>query len=169
MLFRAAAHEPAPDALLVQIEALLGMDGAEVLHYTDRRRGQRRSMRLAPAAAAEGSAAGEARLEGFLLAGDTSAEAWVKALLQQELPAQAYGRLLLQPGAKPPLAVAARGRQVCSCFDVSEPSIAAALAAQPGPPDAQLQRLQDTLRCGTNCGSCIPELRRLIRVHAQAA
>ena len=43
-----------------------------------------------------------------LLAGDTSAEAWLKTLLLQELPAQAYGRLLLAPGAKAPGALQAR-------------------------------------------------------------
>ena len=37
-----------------------------------------------------------------MLAGDTSAEAWIKTVLQDELPAQSYGRLLLVPGAKAP-------------------------------------------------------------------
>ncbi len=125
VLLRAAAHEPAPDALLAEIESLLGLDGRGVLHYADRRRGQRRSMRLS----AEHAADGAARLEGFLLAGDTAAEAWIRTLLQDALPAAAYGRQLLSPGAKPPIAVAARGRQVCSCFDVGESAIAACLDA----------------------------------------
>ncbi|CAG0932857.1 hypothetical protein PLCT1_02193, partial [Planctomycetaceae bacterium] len=100
LLFRAAAYEAAGDEMLQRIEALLGLDGRDVLHYADKRRGQRRSMRLA----AHGS---DKRLEGFLLAGDTSAESWIKTLLQDELPAQAYGRSLLSPGAKPPAALAA--------------------------------------------------------------
>ena len=162
LLFRAAAHEAAPDALLVQIEHLLGLGGQEVLHYADARRGQRRSMRLQRDGA-------DTRLDAFLLAGDIAAEAWIKTLLQDGLPAQDYGRLLLVPGAKPPLAVAARGRQVCSCFDVSEPAITATLAARPGPPEAQLLHLQETLKCGTNCGSCIPELKRIIRLQVRAA
>ncbi|HJV62893.1 MAG TPA: molybdopterin-dependent oxidoreductase [Albitalea sp.] len=162
VLFRAAAYEAASAELLARIEFLLDLGGAEVLHYVDKRRGQRRSMRLA-------GSGGEMRLEGFLLAGDTTAEAWIRALLQDELPAQAYGRLLLVPGAKAPVAVAARGRQVCSCFDVSETAIGQALARAAGSEQVQLQQLQDTLRCGTNCGSCVPELKRMVRQRLQPA
>ena len=128
----------------------------------DKRRGQRRSMRLM-------KAGDDTRLDGFLLAGDISAEAWVKALLQDELPAQAYGRLLLVPGAKPPVALALRGRQVCSCLNVSETQIEATLAGCSGPPDLQLEQLQNALKCGTNCGSCVPELKRLVRLQPQSA
>jgi assimilatory nitrate reductase catalytic subunit len=109
------------------------------------------------------------RLDGFALAGDISAEAWVRPLLQQELPAQAYGRLLLVPGAKAPVALAMRGRQICSCFNVGEDEIAATLARCDGAPPAQLAQLQSALKCGTNCGSCLPELRRIIRARPVAA
>jgi assimilatory nitrate reductase catalytic subunit len=159
VLLRAAALTPPPPALLLQIEAALGLAAAGVLHYADPRRGQRRTMHLSGAGAAT-------RLEGFLLAGDISAEAWVRPLLQGELPAQAYGRTLLIPGAKPPLAVAPRGRQVCSCFDVSESQIGATLAATTGAPEVRLAQLQGALKCGTQCGSCLPELRRLVRIPA---
>ncbi|MES2229565.1 MAG: molybdopterin-dependent oxidoreductase [Pseudomonadota bacterium] len=161
VLLRAAAAQAPPSALLSRIEAELGLAAAGVLHYADPRRGQRRAMRLA------GAGAGM-RLEGFLLAGDIGAEAWVRPLLQDELPAQAYGRLLLLPGAKAPVALAPRGRQVCSCFDVSEVQIGAALATATGAPDARLAQLQQALKCGTNCGSCLPELRRMIRAQSAA-
>ena len=161
VLFRAAGHEAAPDALLAHIEGALGLGAHGVLHYTDKRHGQRRSMRVVPAG--DGT-----RLDGFMLAGDISAEAWVKPLLQDELPAQAYGRLLLVPGAKAPVAVPARGKQVCSCFDVSESQIKAALGGCTGTPDTRLLQLQDRLKCGSNCGSCVPELKRLVRVSQQA-
>mgnify|MGYP002147983249 CR=1 FL=1 len=105
----------------------------------------------------------EARLEAFLLAGDTRSRAWIQALLQDELPAQAYGRLLLSPGAKAPVAVQARGKQVCTCFNVTEDAIQQRLATCHGGPDARLATLQADLKCGTNCGSCIPELKRLVR------
>jgi assimilatory nitrate reductase catalytic subunit len=158
--FRAAAAEPVPAALLAQIEALLGLDGQQVLHYQDPRRGQRRSMRLV-------EHEGGPRIEAMLLAGDTRAEAWIKPLLQECLPAQAYGRLLLLPGASPPVALASRGRQVCTCFDVSDKQIEAVLAGLDGAPDAQLERLQQALQCGTNCGSCVPELKRLVALQAE--
>ncbi|MBC7717176.1 MAG: (2Fe-2S)-binding protein, partial [Pseudorhodobacter sp.] len=106
------------------------------------------------------------KLEGFLLAGDISAEAWVKTLLQDELPTQAYGRLLLVPGAKAPLAVVSRGKQVCSCFDVSERQIETVFETATGSDAERLAAVQSQLRCGTNCGSCLPELNRM--VHARS-
>jgi len=112
---------------------------------------------------------GNARLDAFVLGGDIRAEAWVKSLLTDELPAQAYGRALLRPGAQPPVAVVARGRQVCSCFNVTEPEILDALKRCSGTADARLDQLQGALKCGTNCGSCIPALRTLVRSSVQAA
>ena len=162
VLFRAAGHEAPDDALLQRIEGILGLGTKGVLHYADKRRGQRRSMRIEPAGS-------DAHLEGFLMAGDISAEAWIKPLLQDELPAQAYGRLLLIPGSKAPVAVASRGKQVCSCFDLSDRQIVAALQAMRGPPDAQLLALQGQLKCGSNCGSCIPELKKIIQLQQNAA
>jgi assimilatory nitrate reductase catalytic subunit len=159
VLLRAASTTPPGDALLARIESLLALDAAAGpgprLHYADARRGQRRTMRM--------SGEGESRrLEGFLLAGDISAEAWIRPLLQEERPADAYGRSLLVAGAKPPVPTVARGRQVCSCFDVDETEIATVLARTHGPSDAVLRALQAELKCGTNCGSCLPEVRRLV-------
>jgi assimilatory nitrate reductase catalytic subunit len=51
---------------------------------------------------------------------------------------------------------AAFERAVCACFKVSESEIRAAVSA-----GATLSALQKNLKCGTNCGSCVPELRRL--------
>jgi assimilatory nitrate reductase catalytic subunit len=156
LLFRAAAHEPAPDAMLARIEELLGLAGSESLRYADARRGQRRTVRLVR----EGA---DAHLEAFLLAGDTSAETWIKPLLQDGHPAQAYGRQLLMPGAKPPGSVPASGKQVCTCLNVGAPQIEAHLAACEGSDGQRLASLQQTLKCGTNCGSCLPELKRMVR------
>ncbi len=156
VLFRAATAEPAPADRVAGIASLFGLQGDAALHYADARRGQRRSLRLAS------TADSEQRLEAFLLAGDTRAEAWIAPLLQQQLPARAYGRLMLAPGAAPPGATPRRERQVCSCFDVGEDRIEGFLAqcgatAEP----ERIAALQGALRCGTQCGSCLPELRRL--------
>ena len=149
----------AADEVVARIEALLGLDAADTLRYADRKKGQRRAMRLAR----NGE---QARLEAFILAGDTSAQAWVKTLLQEELPAQAYGRLLLVPGAKAPVAVQSRGKQVCTCFNVTAPAIDGYLAGCSGTEDERLASLQSALKCGTNCGSCLPELKRMVRAVA---
>jgi assimilatory nitrate reductase catalytic subunit len=65
--------------------------------------------------------------------------------------------------------VVARGRQVCSCFNVSEAEIGHALGSCSGAPQTQLQQLQAALKCGTQCGSCVPELKRLVRLRQQVA
>ncbi|HEX7889077.1 MAG TPA: molybdopterin dinucleotide binding domain-containing protein, partial [Ramlibacter sp.] len=156
VLFRAAAYEAPPEELVQKLETLLGLTGIETLRYADKRKGQRRSVRVQKHGA-------DMKLEALLLAGDTSAEAWLKALLLQELPAQAYGRQLLAPGAKAPVAVQQKGKQVCSCFGVEAPAIEKHVAACGGSHEERLASLQGQLKCGTNCGSCVPELKRIIR------
>ncbi|WP_416142037.1 molybdopterin-dependent oxidoreductase [Hydrogenophaga sp.] len=156
VLFRAAAHDAPEPALIERIEALLGLNTADALRYADKRLGQHRAARLVRV--------GEVtQLDGFVLAGDTRAEAWLKPLLQDELPADAYGRRLLMPGAKPPVAIEAKGRQICTCFNVTDLTITERLTTCEGTEDERLATLQASLRCGTNCGSCVPELKRLVR------
>ena len=155
--------------LLIQIEEILGLTRPDVLRYVDKKRGQRRTAKLT-------RVGDQAELTGFLLAGDTSAEAWIKTVLEGELPAQTYGRLLLSPGSKPPVAVQARGKLVCTCLNVTDAAIEAHLhnmvrtgSNQLLTTDAdRLASLQSALNCGTNCGSCVPELKRMVRSAAKA-
>ena len=156
VLFRAAASEAVPAQLLERIEAVLQLQGAEVLRYADVKRGQRRAMRMQ-------RVGDDTRLDGFLLAGDTSAQAWVSRLLLEEQAAQAYGRALLLPVAKPPLAVVSKGKVVCTCFNVRDIAIEDNLKSTTGNPAERLAKLQGALHCGTNCGSCVPELQRIVR------
>jgi assimilatory nitrate reductase catalytic subunit len=156
LLFRAAAHEAPPPEVLAQIEVALQLEGHATLRYVDPGRGQRRVAKLV-------RVGDDQRLEGILLAGDIRAEAWIRTLLQDELPAQGYGRLLLSPSATAPVAVQQRGRQVCTCFNVREDAIQAVLSQCPGDDAERLAALQGQLQCGTNCGSCVPELKRLVR------
>jgi assimilatory nitrate reductase catalytic subunit len=46
---------------------------------------------------------------------------------------------------------------------VSQAQIEGELGRCSGSPDSRLQHLKDTLKCGTNCGSCVPELQKMIR------
>jgi assimilatory nitrate reductase catalytic subunit len=59
-------------------------------------------------------------------------------------------------GSLPDTSASACDRAVCACFKVPESSIRSAVAA-----GASLAKLQKDLKCGTSCGSCVPELRRL--------
>ena len=152
VLWRASAATPAEAALIAEIAALLGLDGRTAMRYEDAERGQFRSARL------DGG-----RLRGVLLAGDTRAESWIRTLVKDELPAQAYGRRLLAASATPPVAITERGRQVCTCFNVTEPQIVEQLGRCEGSAEARLSQLQGALKCGTNCGSCLPVLRGLVK------
>ena len=162
ILFRAAANYMPNDDSIDAIEALLGLNTLDTLRYEDKKRGQRRAARLAR------MPNGSAQLQGFVLAGDTSAEAWIKTLLQDQLEAQSYGRLLLSPGAKAPISIQSKGAQVCTCFNVTEPAINAQLKLCSGNDDERLSQLQTALQCGTNCGSCVPQLKRLVRSSTQS-
>ena len=164
VLFRVAADVAPEPALLQQILQIfsLGKAQAEVLRYDDHRRHQHRAMRLQR----DGK---QATLQAFALAGDISAEAWVKALLQQQLPAQDFGRQLLSPRATAPVNLAPQGQQVCTCLNVSEPAIVATLARCSGSAAQRLGQLQDQLKCGTQCGSCGPKLKQLVQATAVAA
>jgi len=125
-----------------------------VLRYHDRQRSQFRRLRL--------ERAGEKRiLRGVLLAGDTRAEAWIRTLLQDELPTPLPGAALLAAGSVPPMVMEQPSPQVCTCFNVSQRQIATTLSECTGSAAERLGRLQDTLKCGTNCGSCLPVLRQM--------
>ena len=51
------------------------------------------------------------------------------------------------------------GKIVCSCFSVGETAIVRAITDG----CQSVQTLGQQLRCGSNCGSCIPELRALLK------
>ena len=158
LLFRAADHAAPADAVLEQMETLLHLNGPAVVRYADKKKGQRRAALLL-----RDTATGNARLQAFLLSGDTSAQAWVTTLLKDGLPAQSYSRAVLVASAKPPVPVQSRGKVVCTCFNVTDTQIDAQLASCGGKTNARLAALQGALQCGTNCGSCLPELRRKVQ------
>ena len=178
LLFRAAGHEAPTEDVLKQIESLLGLNVtanmtanmtastsqvmSQVMRYADKKKGQHRTIKLT-------GNREHAELEAFLLAGDTRSEAWVKTLLQDSLPAQSYGRMLLVPGSKAPIAVKSRGKAVCTCFNVTDVAITEQLAKSFGSGERRLSELQASLKCGTNCGSCVPELKRMIRDNPSVA
>jgi len=159
VLFR-AADDQAPDAVVLdQIAECLGLNQTGVIQYQDARRGQRRAAQLS----APQAAGGERHLTAFMLAGDTLSADWLQAVLFNQNAAQSFGRHLLQPRKTPPLPLAAARKQVCSCWNVSEDAILSGLQAMQGENDSKLLQLQAALKCGTQCGSCQPELRRLVR------
>ncbi|WP_322522246.1 molybdopterin-dependent oxidoreductase [Guyparkeria halophila] len=82
---------------------------------------------------------------------------WLADLIRSEALSLTQ-RLGLLAG-RPAEAMPDTGPIVCSCFQVGETSVLEAIDADGlDTPEA----LGKALRCGTNCGSCIPELKQLI-------
>ena len=70
-------------------------------------------------------------------------------------------RLSLLAGLEP--AAASDGKIVCACFSVGEASICSAIRAKKLTTPAEIGAV---LQAGTNCGSCIPELKQLLDLDA---
>jgi assimilatory nitrate reductase catalytic subunit len=157
---RAAHGTAVADEVLQRVEALLGLDVLQTLRYADPRTGQRRCMRTRPLGA-------DTVLTAFLLAGDTRSHAWTAALLEQSDAVQGLGRSLLAASSTAPVAMAPAAKVVCACFGVSENAIAQGLQAATGDATQRLGLVQQQLKCGTNCGSCVPQLQRMARLVAQ--
>ncbi len=151
-----AFAEPPPAALVVALSTLLGLTGPGVLRYADGRRGRSRALRLS-------GAGDQARLQALLRSGEGDDGAWLEALWRERAPVAAMGHRLLAPDATQALPVGSP--QVCTCFNVREDAIRACLqrSASGQGEDQRLAALQAELRCGTQCGSCLPTLRRLVR------
>jgi assimilatory nitrate reductase catalytic subunit len=160
VLFRAACSE-APDMARVQtLENLLQLDVQSGLRYADAKRSHLRSIKLNRQHALP-------QLEAFVMAGDTSAEAWLKTLLQTQQTTEGYGRRLLMTGQHPPVALKEVGQTICTCVGVKDLAIEAWLKNHPGQEDVQLTGLKSDLKCGTQCGSCVPQLKRIIALKSE--
>ena len=154
ILFR-AANDGAPSAAwIAALDAILALDADEVLRYEDARRGCSRRIRIV-----------DDRLLGVRLAGDadaiTSGE-WLRQWLVGGQPVAQVRRLLLSGAIHAPSGFVLSSKTICQCHNVTEQEIAAALARHEGEPHERLAALKDQLKCGTNCGSCLPELRALV-------
>ena len=65
-------------------------------------------------------------------------------------------------GAKPPVSLVDKGATVCTCVGVRDVAIAAHLKNCAGDEETRLASLKNRLGCGTQCGSCVPQLKRMI-------
>ena len=161
VLFRAAHDDTLDMTAVAAVEAALGIGEStadasasppsHLLRYDDARRGHARRVLV-----------GGDALAAVSLRGDWSAEGWLKEYLEGAMPVAALGRLLLRPGSGAPSGFASRGRVLCSCWNVGEAEIVATLQAEAGTPPQRLAALQARLKCGTQCGSCVPELKRMV-------
>lgn len=97
------------------------------------------------------------RLTGYLYLNKTHRPpelSWVSSKIGTTLTTQERQRLL---SLKAPSGVDT-GRVICSCFQVRDSQLKEAVTEGA----ETLTELQKQLRCGTNCGSCIPELKAFL-------
>ena len=155
MLILRAAHKEAPNQTIVdKIDAILGMeDGMPLLNYNDAKRGISKRILIE-----------HNKITGVRLMGETLAADWLKAVMLSGQFTDDLRRWALAPLVAPPSGQRGRGKIVCNCIDVSENEIIETIQL-----GADLTTLQSKLKCGTECGSCVPELRRLVRVHCKHA
>ena len=153
VILRAAASVPLSAHFVAQIDRILGLDQADdVLQYEDKRREVGRRMRIK-----------DGKLAALRLSGDVAAKDWLQDWLAQGTPVAHLTRVLLAPSAKPPQGFTPRGRVICNCLNISEVEIMNQLKTIPPRAENRLGALQGALKCGTECGSCVPELRRIIQ------
>lgn len=87
---------------------------------------------------------------------------WLASLFGQPVlePADLAGLLSAHP---PKGAVSDTGRIVCACFSIGAKTIASTIQAQGLD---SIEAVGACLKAGTNCGSCVPEIRRILEQRA---
>jgi len=147
LVFETASEGPLAEALVQDMDVAFGLDDPLLtMNYQDARRGIWKKARVE-----------DGVITGARLSGETAARDWLKSLIADGAPAMEVRNWLLAPVEQPPDGQVGRGRIVCNCLNVAEPDIVAVIAG-----GADLAVLQSTLKCGTECGSCVPELKRMI-------
>ncbi|WP_053146684.1 nitrate reductase [Pseudomonas sp. P97.38] len=153
-----AASAAAPDPELLQaIDEQLGLIDGPVLAYDDPRRAIGKRVRIE-----------NGRITAIRLAGETLARHWLQNLWQEGRADEQLRRWLLAPLSAPPGNVGAAvgggsgGKTLCNCLNVSQRAICAGIER-----GLDLQGLKKELGCGTQCGSCVPEIKRLLVASAQ--
>jgi assimilatory nitrate reductase catalytic subunit len=153
VVMRAYSAHPIPESMLQNIERLFELDDAScTMRYVDARRRVEKIARIE-----------DGIVNSVCLAGETAAQEWLKNMMVQGASAEATRAWILAPVREPPHGTFTRGAVVCNCLDVSALEINAALAGGAG-----LAQLQKQLKCGTECGSCLPELKRMVNRRADA-
>ncbi|MFC4278670.1 nitrate reductase [Achromobacter aloeverae] len=138
-----AARAPAATELAALYDALglgAGATGA-VAVYDDPARGKLRRAAL-----------DQGRPRAFFLAGDLLAHDTLAAWADGGAAPASLARLLMGQDAGTP-----RARTICVCVGVTDRAIAAGIAD-----GLDLDGLKQTLGCATGCGSCAPEISRMI-------
>ncbi len=160
LIFKAAHHEAPDMALISKIDEILGMmDDMPLLNYQDDKRGISKRILVE----SSGSETSDKKVTGVRLVGETLATEWLKEVMTTGEFTNDLRKWALAPLSAPPASQPSRGKIICNCLDVSENEIIDAVSR-----GADLITLQNKLKCGTQCGSCVPELKKIISVFSKA-
>lgn len=149
LLIRAASATAPDPQWLRDIDQHLGLQEGPVLAYDDPQRSIGKRVRI-----------DHGRITAIRLAGETLAQHWLLNLWREGRADEQLRRWLLAPLSAPPGqagASAAGDKTLCNCKNVSQSAVCAGIAR-----GLDLQGLKQELGCGTQCGSCVPEIKRLL-------
>ncbi|GAA6129724.1 nitrate reductase [Halopseudomonas sabulinigri] len=147
LLIRAAAATPPDTALLAQIDTLIGLDNGPVLRYDDAGRAIGKRVKIE-----------DGRITAVRLTGETAARNWLRGVWQSGEADAELRRWFLAPVSAPPGGASnQQDKTLCNCMNVSQSQICAGIER-----GLNLDGLKQELGCGTQCGSCVPEIKRLI-------
>lgn len=145
VVFRAAMSSALTEDCLHEIDVVFGLDDESAIVYADHRR-----------QISKRAVASDGRLVGVRLAGETLAQSWLKEAMTDNALDAAMIRWAVAPIGNPPGPLVEKSRIVCVCADITEARLKTELNQGEG-----LALLQEKLKCGTFCGSCVPELKRI--------
>jgi assimilatory nitrate reductase catalytic subunit len=154
LLIRAASATAPDPQLLCDIDRCLGLNEGPVLAYDDPRRSIGKRVRIE-----------HGRITAIRLAGETLAQHWLQDLWLQGRADEQLRRWMLAPLSAPPgnaITPVAGTKTLCNCKNVSQGAVCAGIRR-----GLDLQGLKQELGCGTQCGSCVPEIKRLLAATAQ--
>lgn len=147
LVLRVAGDKPVDPILIERLDRMLGLDDHDAtISYEDSRRGVSKRILV-----------DQGQVVGARLTGETMARDWLKEMIAAGLPIEQIRLWALAPVNTPPAGGVTRGKIICNCKNVSELEIIEAIGK-----GSDLAFLQSGLRCGTECGSCVPELKRML-------
>ena len=155
VLLRLAARETPDGETLARIDRAFGLGSADALRYDDASRSIGRRIALA-------SDGRSSAIRAVRLSGDTRSERWLHDYWRRGAAVEGVRRFLAVPLASPPGVQTPSARTLCVCHGVTEQAVKHALIELPKDSPDLLAALQAKLKCGTECGSCMPELRGLV-------
>ncbi|MGL6245200.1 nitrate reductase [Pseudomonas sp.] len=154
LLIRAASAGAPDPQLLRDIDQCLALIDGPVLAYDDPKRSIGKRVRIE-----------NGRITAIRLAGETLAQHWLQNLWLEGRADEQLRRWLLAPLSAPPGNAgtpAPATKILCNCKNVSQGAVCAGISR-----GLDLQGLKQELGCGTQCGSCVPEIKRLLAATVQ--